>query len=97
MSWEVSAAVLGNSDGEVLVAELPADVPPGFRVVGQMEFRDGQAISKCGEQTMEAACMMVSAANEFAQLVVARLRERSDYRAWRHRILATPSPVVMEN
>src|SRR5205807_903485 len=58
MTCEISAAVFGNLDGEVLVAELPADIPPGFRVVGRMAFRNGQCISRCGEQTMEAACIM---------------------------------------
>lgn len=94
--FEISAAVLGNSDGEVIVGELPGYVlPPGFRVVGHMHFRDGQCISKRGEETVEAACMMLSAAPEFAQLVVARLRERGDYAAWRQRLLAIPSPPMM--
>jgi len=90
MTCEISAAVLGNSEGEVLVAELPADTPPGFRVVGRMDFRDGQCVAKSAEQTMEAVCMMAAAVESFAQLVAARLRERNDYRAWRQRLLAMP-------
>lgn len=95
MTCEISAAVLGNSDGEVLIGELPGYVlPPGFRVVGHMYFRDGECISTRGEETVEAACMMLSAANAFAQLVVARLRGRSDYREWRRKLLAMPSPMI---
>jgi hypothetical protein len=90
MTCSISALVV--SDGyEVWVLEIPAaDIPPGCRKIGTLQFLDGKCIAKSSEATMEASIILAASVESFAQLVAARLRERSDYRAWRQRILAMP-------
>jgi len=95
---EISAVIATNSDSnEVWVVEIPGDIPPGSRVIGTMHFVEGQCIAKQCEDTIAGVVLMASASTAFAELVAARLRERSDYTRWRQRILATPSPSMLEN
>lgn len=94
MNCEISAVVVSNGR-DVWVLEIPGtDIPPGCREIGTMQFLDGKCLAKSSDATMETTIMMAAATSAFAELVCVRLRERNDYREWRRKLLAMPSPIL---